>query len=240
MRENGARQATAVCVHGAGGGGWEWGIWARVLAVRGFSVIAPDLMPAAEGIAQTRFIDYRRQVADWCRGVGDEVVLIGASLGGLLALAVAHEVKPAALVLVNPLPPAGVIARPLHDPRPAVVPWASERSLASTRRAMPDADDAACLYALRRWRDESGTALNEARDGIAIDLPRCPTLLLAGELDLDVPAAVARSLAVRLSADFQSVPQASHLGPVLGRTAADIAARAADWLSERIHAGATV
>jgi len=234
MRENGVRATTAVCVHGAGGGGWEWGIWARVLAVRGFAVIAPDLMPAQAGIAATTFEDYRAQVADWCRGAGDGVVLIGASLGGLLALGVAAEVKPAALVLVNALPPAGVLARPLYDARPAVVPWGRERSLVSTRRAMPDADDAARLYAVRRWRDESGAVLNAAREGIAVDVPRCPTLVLAAELDADVPAAAQRSLAVRLAADCRLVPGASHVGPLLGRGAAEVATRTADWLHERL------
>src|SRR6478609_7416496 len=102
MRENGA--ATVVCVHGAGGGGWEWAIWARVFAHRGFA-----------GIEKTSFADYRDQVLEWCRGAGEGAVLVGASLGGLLALAVAHAVRPAALILVNPLPPAGVLARPLHE-----------------------------------------------------------------------------------------------------------------------------
>jgi len=234
MRENGVRPATVVCVHGAGGGGWEWAIWARVLAMRGFSVIAPDLMPASAGIEETSFDDYRAQVLDWCGGAGEGVVLVGASLGGLLALAVAQDVKPAALVLVNPLPPAGVLARPLYEPRPPRVPWALERSLAATRRAMPDADDAARLYALRRWRDESGAVLNAAREGIAVETPRGPALLLASELDEDVPAAASRSLAVRLAADLRTIPGASHVGPLLGRSAADSAAQAADWLDARL------
>jgi pimeloyl-ACP methyl ester carboxylesterase len=232
MREN-AERAAVVCVHGAGGGGWEWGIWARVLAVRGFEVIAPDLMPVAAGIEKTSFAAYREQVIDWCQGFGEGVVLLGASLGGLLALAAAQTVKPAALVLVNPLPPAGVLARPLYAPRPPIVPWARDRSLAATRKAMPDADDAARLHALRRWRDESGAALNEARDGIAVETPRCPTLLLASELDEDVPAAAARAMAVRLSADLRSIPGASHVGPLLGRSAPESAAGVADWLDAR-------
>jgi pimeloyl-ACP methyl ester carboxylesterase len=242
MRENTgvgdlrAGNATVVCVHGAGGGGWEWGIWARVLALRGFEVIAPDLMPASAGIEKTSFADYREQVVDWCRGVGEGVVLAGASLGGLLAVAAAHAVKPAALILVNPFPPAGVLARPLHAPRPPLVPWASQRSLAATQRAMPDADDAARLYALRRWRDESGAVLNEARDGIAVETPRCPTFLMASELDADVPAAATRALAIRLSADLRLIPGASHVGPLLGRTAAGSAARAAEWLQAQIVA----
>jgi pimeloyl-ACP methyl ester carboxylesterase len=234
MRENGGRSAVVVAVHGAGGGGWEWGVWARALAFRGFSVIAPDLMPAAAGIEATTFSDYRAQVLDWCAGARKPVVLAGASLGALLALAAASRAKPLALVLVNPLPPAGVLARPLYDVRPPVVPWARERSLASTRRAMPDADDAARLYALRRWRDESGAALNEARDGIAVEMPRCPVLLIASELDTDVPMAASRALAVRLSADFRTVAGASHVGPLLGASAATTASEAADWLAARI------
>jgi pimeloyl-ACP methyl ester carboxylesterase len=236
MRENGARTAVVVAVHGAGGGGWEWGVWARALARRGFEVIAPDLMPGAQGIEKTSFMDYRSQVMDWCAGARASVVLAGASLGGLLALSAAQRVKPVALVLVNPLPPAGVLARPLYDAKPAVVPWARERSLASTRRAMPDADDAARLFALRRWRDESGAVLNEAREGIAVETPRCPVLIMASELDADVPLAAARSLAVRLAADFRTLAGASHVGPLLGRSAPESAAQAADWLAARVPA----
>ena len=235
MRENGARP-TVVAVHGAGGGGWEWGIWARVLVVHGFGVIAPDLKPSSAGIEKTSFLDYRAQVMDWCAGARGGLVLAGASLGGLLALAVAPRVRPAAMILVNPLPPAGVIARPLYDSRPPLVPWGRDRSLTATRRAMPDADDAARLYALRRWRDESGAVLNEAREGVAVEVTHCPTLLFAGEHDADVPAVASRSLAVRLSADFRQIPGASHVGPLLGRSAADTAAQAAEWLAAQVPA----
>lgn len=61
MRDGG-RRARVVCVHGAGGGGWEWSIWARGLAVAGFDVLAPDLVPAHGGLAATRLADYREQV----------------------------------------------------------------------------------------------------------------------------------------------------------------------------------
>ncbi|HVT31194.1 MAG TPA: alpha/beta fold hydrolase [Rhodanobacteraceae bacterium] len=236
MRENGGREPTVVCVHGAGGGGWEWGIWARVLAVRGFAVVAPDLMPGPRGLAKTSFLDYRSQVMDWCAGAGTNIVLAGASLGGLLALAAAPFAKPRALVLVNPMPPAGVVARPLHERYPLVVPWASERSLASTQRALPDADDAARLHALRRWRDESGTVLNDARGGIAIESPRCPVLLLASEADAEVPAAVTRALGVRFAADVRTLAGASHVGPLLGRGAAAAATEAAGWIASRTDA----
>ena len=235
MRENAERAPTIVAVHGAGGGGWEWGIWARVLGVRGFNVLAPDLMPSAGDLARTSFLDYRAQVLDWCAGAGTPFALVGASLGGLLALAAAPLARPSAIVLVNPMMPAGVLSRPTFEPRPPVIPWARERSLATTRRAMPDADDAARFYALRRWRDESGEVLNAARDGIAIDPPRCPVLMLASELDADVPPAAMQALAVRLSADLESIAGASHVGPLLGRSAAAAAERVAGWLDGRLE-----
>jgi len=76
--------------------------------------------------------------------------------------------------------------------------------------------------------------LNEARDGVAVEAPRCATLFLASEGDSDLPPAAVRALAVRFSADFRSLPGASHVGPLLGRTAPAVAAQASDWLAERL------
>lgn len=236
--QNPPSPGTAVCVHGAGAGGWEWTIWTRVLAARGWRVSAPDLAPAAGGLASTRFEDYRSQVIAWSRdvqvGCGRPPVLIGASLGGLLALSIAAEIEAAALVLVNPMPPAGIVSRPLGEPHAAIRRWGSERSIAGTRRAMPDADDAACLYAFRRWRDESGLALEAARLGVVVAYPRCPVLVMASELDTDVPMLVSRELATRCSADFRQLPGCSHVGPLLGHAAAGVAEQAAEWLSEQM------
>jgi pimeloyl-ACP methyl ester carboxylesterase len=222
-----------VCVHGAGGGGWEWGIWGRRFSISGFDVIAPDLMPAAAGLAATHLSDYRAQVAAWCRAVSVPAsargaCLIGASLGGLLALIVAREVRAAALVLVNPMPSAGLASR--DSASPAVIRWRSARSLRSTQRALPDADDAARLFAFRRWRDESGAVLDEARAGLVVDPPDCPVLVVASEHDADVPAESSRALAAMLGADFERVAGASHVGPLLGHSAPRTAARVADWL----------
>lgn len=223
-----------LCVHGAGAGGWEWGIWARVFAARGLRVHAPDLAPAAAGLSATRLDDYRAQVLDWATRLAGESgrppILVGASLGGLLALSVAASVNAPALVLVNPMPPGGIVSRPLGNSYPAIVRWGSERSVAGTRRAMPDADDAACLFAFRRWRDESGLALEQARIGMGVDPPRCRLLVLASELDADVPMVVSRALAMRHAGDFEQLAGCGHVEPLLGARAAQIAARAADWV----------
>ena len=227
-----------VFVHGGGGGGWEWTVWMRVFAARGLRVCARDLLPAAAGLAVTSLDDYRAQVVSWCRPLSAEahapVVLVGASLGGLLAMAVAAEVGAHALVLVNPLPPDGLAGKPAAEAYPAIIPWGRERSLAGTRKAMPDADDAARLFAFRHWRDESGLALGQARAGVAIEPAGCPVLIMASAGDEDVPETVSRALAARCRADYRCLPNSSHLGPLLGRQAAGSAERALDWLIDML------
>ena len=214
-------------VHGAGGGGWEWNIWMRVFAASGWRCEAPDLQPAAAGLQATRFADYQAQLRGWLAADTANTVLIGASLGGLLALRCADLA--AALILLNPLPP-----RPWQSvpPRvwPDVVPWRSARSLQGTRRAMTDADDAACLYAFRHWRDESGQVLNEACAGIEVDPPRGPCLLLASDADVDVPTSTSAALAQAYAASLLRLP-GDHLAPLLGRTAAAAAVQAVAWLN---------
>src|SRR5688500_5816290 len=90
----------AVLVHGAGGGAWEWNVWRAVFAARGIDVVAPDLRPVAAGLAATGFGDYVGQVADALQALPRPRALVGASLGGLLALACQGQTD--ALVLINP------------------------------------------------------------------------------------------------------------------------------------------
>jgi pimeloyl-ACP methyl ester carboxylesterase len=218
-----------VLLHGAGGGAWEWDLWRGVFEAAGLRCHVPELQPVAAGLAATRLDDYRAQVlSDLPQS---PCALIGASLGGLLALMLAEPVQPAALVLVNPMPPA-----PLHAGLPArawpdIVPWGRERSLAGTRRSLFDADDATCLVAFRRWRDESGAVLRQAQAGVALAPPRCPVLVWVSEADADVPPPLSRGLAALYGADLRGLPQGSHVGPLLGGDAARCARQTVDWLN---------
>jgi len=232
----------AVFLHGAGGGAWEWAIWRRVFIAHEWNAEAHDLLPAENGVARTRLHHYVGQVERWMQrdaenrthDVSSRIVLIGASLGGLIALLAAQRTEPAALVLVNPLPPAGIAPRPAHEDWPDVIAWGSARSFASTRRAMPDADDAARWMAHRRWRDESGTVMREAVRGVTVDAPSCPMLVLASECDADVSPASGRAFAEMNAAEFRLLPKMNHLTPLLGRAAHIVAQAAADWCASAV------
>ncbi|GGA68197.1 hypothetical protein GCM10011521_02970 [Arenimonas soli] len=216
---------SAVFVHGAGAGGWEWTAWARVFEAAGLSVVAPDLRAAPAGLAATTLADYSAQVAAWLDAVARPRVLVGASLGGLLAAMNAGMAD--ALVLVNPMPPRGLPDAPC---RPAVVPWGRSASLAGTRRALPGAEDAAALFAFRRWRDESGAVLNRAQAGVALARPPVPVLVVVSEADQDVPAQISMDLAKAWDATAWHVP-GGHVDPLLGRNAPALAERSFSWLT---------
>jgi ribosomal protein L12E/L44/L45/RPP1/RPP2 len=221
----------AALLHGAGGGGWEWTLWRDVLQAHGIAADAPDLQPAAAGLADTRLDDYVDQAAQALAALPRPRAAIGASLGGLIALRIAHAAD--ALVLVNPIPPAPWHARLPRRDWPPIVPWRRDARLASTRRALPDADPATALYAFRRWRDESGLVMREAHAGVEMALPTVRALCIASTDDADVPAAATEALAARLQAELWTLKGASHVGPLLGRDAAELAARVAGWLSRR-------
>ncbi|SOD56595.1 alpha/beta fold hydrolase [Pseudoxanthomonas wuyuanensis] len=231
----GPGQWSALLIHGAGGGGWEWRIWQGVWQAHGLNVHAPDLQPAPEGLARTGWQHYAAQIRDALAMLPHPRVLVGASLGGLLAAS--HAGAADALIAVNPLPPA-----PLHrrlPPRqwPDVVPWGMQARLFSTRQAMPDADDATALFAFRHWRDESGAVMRMAAAGIDVPAPACPVLVIASTRDDDVPPALSREQAAVWQADFLQSPAGSHVGPLLGDSAAGTAAQAVAWVNRLAVAG---
>ena len=221
----------ALLLHGAGGGGWEWNLWRGVLAASRIEAVTPDLQPVAGGLEMTTLDDYVVQARAALRALPRPRALIGASVGGLLAMACADEAD--ALVLVNPLPPRPWSASLPSKEWPEVVRWRSDARLASTRRALPDADDATALFAFRHWRDEAGRVLHAAQSGIDVAKPQCPVLSIVSARDDDVPPELTRQLAREWDAELLEATSSSHVGPLLGRGAPALAAQVAGWLSVR-------
>ena len=233
------RARSALLVHGAGGGAWEWNLWRGVLEAHAIAVHVLELQPAAAGLAATTLQDYRIQVCDALHVLPHPRVLVGASLGGLLtAMCAAVSANQAdALVLINPLPPA-----PWHQQLPrrdwgeALVPWQRNARLASTRDALSDADDAGAIFAFRHWRDESAAVLREAHVGLEVGKPACPVLLIASVRDEDVPPQIILAMAAEWQADLLETAAPGHVGPLLGRGAPVIARQAVAWLNRLLPA----
>jgi pimeloyl-ACP methyl ester carboxylesterase len=200
-----------------------------VLEAHALSVESITLAPVASGLAATRLQDYLDQVRAALQAMPHPRVAVGASLGGLLAALCARDAD--AVVLANPFPPAPWHAQLPQREWEATVPWQRNARLASSQEAMGDSDEASVLFAFRQWRDESGGVLREAQSGIAIEKPSCPALFVVSSHDLDVPRDVIRAWAQDWQAEQLETLACSHVGPLLGGHAADVASQTVAWLN---------
>lgn len=227
-------QKVAVFIHGAGGGGWEWNAWKPVFEKAGWTCVAEDLVPTSAGIAETRFSDYEYQVEHWATTHGpSHLVLIGASMGGILALKAGGKLHPEAIVLVNSVGPAGVVHRAPKS-YPSVIEW-SKGTLKETQDSMPDSDEATIQFAFKHWRDESGAVLTEISKGITVQKPSGHLLVILGDKDTDVPNAIGREMAKKFGGQLKVFKGMSHVSPLLGTRAPEVAKYTVDWLNKKIR-----
>jgi pimeloyl-ACP methyl ester carboxylesterase len=224
-----------ILIHGAGGGSWQWRFWREVLEAENLTHQAVDLVAKEENLATTHFRDYVSQVVAVAQKSPRPPILIGVSMGGMLALKSAELLKTSALVLLNSLPPAAIDS--WHQKRirfPDIIPWGSRVTLDDTRRAMPEASDEIIRWAHSQWRDESGLVMRTLYHGIPTTSPKVPTLILNGAADRTVKPVIGEEMARRFGSDYICFTKVSHVGILLGRRAPFIARLTVEWLSHAL------
>lgn len=220
-----------VCIHGAGGGSWEYDLWRPVFETAGYCLVARDLQPAAAGLASTTVDDYLAQIDLWTPKQ-EPFVLVGASMGGLLALKISEKISPSAVVLASAIPPAGLVSDRCRKPYQPIIEWANG-PLEETQTALFDSDVATIQWAWQRWRNESGIVLQQLNEQITIQRPTCPTLVILGEKDQDIPYQQGLMLAQWANADVHLYSKMSHVGPLLSRRATEVAQAVVLWFQAR-------
>ncbi len=244
--------APVVMVHGAFCGGWTFDAFRAPFEAAGHTVLTPDLRghgsaEAYQTVVGVSMTDYARDIARVCESQGEPVILMGHSLGGLVAQLAARRVKVAALILMAPSPPWGVpgssieeaaTAFGLHMLGPfwaqAVTPDRSMMRQYSLDR-MPKPEREAVV---ERLRPESGRALWETLNwwldpfmttSLGPGALTCPALVMVGDRDVVHPAATAKQTAERLGATYRTFAGMSHWLP--GEPGWDTVATAAlEWL----------
>ena len=91
-----------VLIPGAGGAGWYWHLVAAELTRRGHEVVAPDLPAADPSAGLDRYVD----VVLEAMGTISAAVIVGQSMGALVAPLVAVATSAPSMVLVAPMIPA--------------------------------------------------------------------------------------------------------------------------------------
>jgi non-heme chloroperoxidase len=244
-----------VMIHGANEGGWCFDKFKSVFEGLGWTCHAPDLIghgtkaaDAAKTLIGVGMADYRAELEAFLKTLPPKPVLLGHSMGGVLAQQLAAEGFASALVLVAPAPRSGIVP-----------PTEAEKKLDQdlmglgafwTRVINPDFD-LARIYTLNRvpeaeqravfdkFGPESGRAFFELffwmfdQTGATVvdtGAVRCPVLCLIGADDKIVSPQTARETAGAYpEAAFWKLDGHGHM-LVLEPGAEDIARRIADWI----------
>jgi len=233
-------------VHGMWGGSWIFQNYLGFAASRGWEAWAINLRghhgsrPVAN-LATVRLEDYVRDVEDVLDAIGPAIV-IGHSMGGLLAQVVASRREADATVLIVSAPPPGIalIHRSLAwrslryvaavlGPRAFRVRDADAYALALNGIAPPARDGVA-----RRFVEDSGFAARQLALGSIEPLKpiRCPVLVLSATDDRLIPVAVQRRIVERYGADHIPVLGRGHMLPIEANWRGPIN-RALDWIDQR-------
>ncbi len=226
-------QPNIIMVHGAFCGGWTFDAFRAPFEAAGHRILTPDLRGhgkndpsvAAVGVSMT---DYARDIAGLCTVQDEPPILIGHSMGGLVAAMAARKTRLKALILLAPSAPWGVAGSSVEEAATAfglhmLGPfWAQtvnpDRSLMRqfSLDRMPRPEREAVVAQLR---PESGRALWETLNwwldpfmttSVGAGPLQAPTLVLGGERDVVHPVATVRQTASRLGGQYIALPGMSH------------------------------
>lgn len=182
--------------------------------------IDPGDLPPLE-LAHFSISDYVAALEAELREIERPVVLVGHSLGGLIAQLLAARLRPAGMVLLAPAPSADILPlmwEPIRTCWPILSRWGFwDEALTLPREAAfygvfngVPTDIAEQYYAQAVC--ESGRVLAEVAFGalspsrqtkVQYDLIRCPSLVVVGTADRITPVGMARATARRLPRPVQ-------------------------------------
>jgi len=229
-----------ILVHGAANAASVWTFWQRVLADASWASYALDLQghgrSAALDLSHTSMHDYATGVRALAAQFKRPPVIMGWSMGGLVAMMVAADGVASACVALAP-------SIPVRHRDPNVTLRTGEFGPdeygirdrnPDNQPAMPDLDRDERVIALSSLGKESRLARDERQAGVVIVSIPCPLLIVTGTADTQWPRD--RYHHLWLEADYFSVDGASHWGLVLNRRALETTAPAVlRWLGGVLH-----
>ncbi len=248
-------QPTVIFAHGAFCGGWAFEQFRQPFEARGLRCLVPDMRGHAAGEARgatagLSMSDYAGDLARLIAEQAEPPILIGHSLGGLVAQMAAARAPVRALVLLAPSPPWGVAGGSMGEAISAMSLYAlgafwlqaidpdygSAKGYSLDRLPSPE------RHAIfERMVPESGRALWETLNwwldpmtttSVPPSAINAPVLALSGERDHIHPPATVTQVAERLGGEFRTLKDMSHwLVAEPGWDAA--AAVCLDWLTEK-------
>jgi len=212
---------TILMIHGMWGGPWYWENYRRVFEAEGYRCVAAtlpyhDVEPSGvpdPRLGSTSLLDYTAALEREIAQLDEKPILMGHSMGGLLAQMLATRGLAQSLVLLTPASPYGIVAL-----TPSVIRsfWSMQTTWGFWRKPMRQTFGEAAYSMLHllpeseqkqtydKFVYESGRAAFEigywpfdSRSASKVEESRvtCPVLVVAGALDRITPASVVRKVA---------------------------------------------
>lgn len=248
---------TIVMIHGMNCAAWCWENYIPFFEKRGWRCVAPTLRhheqepgnPPPPELGTTSLLDYAADLEAVINELDEPPVIMGHSMGGLLAQIVAARTQPRAVVLLTPAPPSGVFVL-----KPSVIlsfvgalsRWGFWRkpvypsyggATYSTLNNLPEPERSKVF---KQFVPESGRATAEIgmpfldrKRAAKVDGKKitCPMLIFGSALDRIVPASIVRSIAMKYRHVSEYRELENHAHWVIGEPGwEDIATQIADWL----------
>ena len=219
-------EAPLLFLHGLFAAAWMFERWMTYFAERGRACYALDLRghgasaPVANlgGLSLGDYVDDALRAT---RALGN-VVVVGHSMGGLIAQKLAEVGAVRAAMLVSPAPPRGIppISLALIVRQARYLPALLRSREISVRRSDADAiimnrippEERAAVFS--HFQPDSGRVGREIMLGaLAVDERhvRCPVAVVAGDDDRFVPLRVVRRIATKYRARVRVLPGRAHL-----------------------------
>jgi pimeloyl-ACP methyl ester carboxylesterase len=212
---------TIVMIHGMWGSGWYWENFRGFFEGKGYQCVVPtlrfhDMDPRGlpdPRLGTTSLVDYAEDLEKVIRDLHVTPILMGHSMGGLLAQILGSRGLAKGLVLLTPAAPYGIIAL-----KPSVIKsfWSGLTQWGFWKKSFRQTFEEAVYSMLNRmpsesWKSiydkfgyESGRAASEigfwffdSKRAARVDESKvtCPVLIVAGKEDRITPASVVRRVA---------------------------------------------
>jgi pimeloyl-ACP methyl ester carboxylesterase len=221
--------APVIFVHGAFCGGWAFEHFRTPFETAGHTCLTPDLRghgPERRAAAGVSMADYAADIAVLAAEQATPPILIGHSMGGLVAQMAACRAPVRALILLAPSPPWGIAGGSLEEAASALSLYALgpfwlqavEPDYAAARLYSFDRmEREARKAAFDRMVPESGRAMWETLNWwldpfmtTRVGKIAAPALAIAGGRDLIHPAFTVRQTAERIGAEVTEFAHMSH------------------------------
>jgi pimeloyl-ACP methyl ester carboxylesterase len=250
-------------IHGLGCGGDAWDVVAPLMASRGWTPYTPTLFPEFRvkenptgQLSTLSLNDYveacKAQALAIEKSTGEEPVLMGHSMGGLLIQKLAEQGIGKAIILITPAPPVDCAVQDLRtlftfanavvkgDPKQSYKVWKTGFKYGVLNCVAPDRHDEIYSHALYDsglvYENLGRPALDIHKVGV-IDERRidCPILTIGAIKDRATVIASVRKMAqkyARVGGDYKEYDGAAHWiidEPKTGEMVSDIC----DWLAAK-------